>query len=183
MAEENEQSRLIVIPEWSGRYMIANALYEPVAKELVASFQELCHVHPKSILFVDDIEGKVKAKGKKQYAQIRKMPKKMTEIIHQISGRYFEYILELQKENMLDFTWEQIVMAIYRELRKIDAEGNIGTYDIEEFAEVAYNLGTDWNAKQRLIPNLLEAKGQWARMKQPRLFEPEEFLKNEKVMQ
>lgn len=183
MSEESDRSRLIVIPEWSGQFMIVNDLYESVAKELAASFKELVHVHPKSILFVDNIEGKAKNKGKKQYAQIRAMPKKMTEIIYQLSGRYFNYILELQKENMEDFTWEQVVMAIYRELRKIDADGKIGGYDIEEFAEVAYHVGTDWDAKQRLIPNLIEAKGQWERMKQPRLFEPEEYLKSEKVLQ
>lgn len=174
-----DQSRLVVVREWSGQYRIANDLYEPIARELVEHYKELVNAHPKSILFVENTTGKAKVKGKKVYARISAMPAKITDIIYQMSGRYFSYLLELQKENMLELSWEQVVMAIYRELRKIDAEGKISGYNIEEFSEVLYHLGPDWDAKNRVIPNLMEAKGEWARMKQPRLFEPDEFLESE----
>lgn len=170
-----EESKLIVLKEWSGKFLIVQDMYESVAKELVKNYKEIRHVLPKSILFIENTEGKAKDKGRPKFAQINKLPQKWGDIIKQISGRNFDYIIEIQKENISNFTWEQVVMMIYRELRKIDLYGNIQGYDIEEFSEIAYNLGTDWKDTNRLIPNLIEAKGCWERMKQPRLFEPEEF--------
>ena len=69
-----------------------------------------------------------------------------------------------------------LLKTLNRELRKINRDGDIIAYDIEEFTEIAYNVGTDWDEKNRVIPNLIEAKGNWERMKQPRLFEPEEII-------
>lgn len=66
------------------------------------------------------------------------------------------------------------MMVLYRELRKIGADGDFKAYAIEEWPEIFYSIGDDWHGKNRIISNLLDARGDWDLMRQPRLFEPGE---------
>lgn len=168
-----EESRLVVIDEWSGKYMI-NEVYRDPAKKLVKSFQDLQYVPVEAILFVDNIDGNGKNKDKVKFAEIRKIPEKWQDLIKQMTGRTFCYMLEFYKKNMEDMTWSQVLMVLYRELRKIGPDGEFRAYAIEEWPEVFYSIGEDWHGKNRIITNILEAGGEWENMRQPRLFEPVE---------
>jgi hypothetical protein len=169
--ERMESGRLVVINEWAGKYMVNNEQYTKLAAELAKKFQDIKHVPVPSILFIENQDGSGKDRNKVKYANISKIPEKWQDILKQVTGRVFCYMVEIFKKNIEELTWSQVVLIIYRELRKIDTDGELKTYDIEEFSEIAYNLGTDWSGKNRIIPNLLDVNGDWSLMKQPRLFE------------
>lgn len=169
----SEARRLVILDEWSGKFMINNEIYTPLAHKLAQKTQDLKHVPIPSILFIENLDGNGKDRNKVKYAQISKLPEKWQDILKQTTGQNFCYLVEIFKKNIENMTWAQVVLVIYRELRKIDTDGELRTYDIEEFGEIAYNLGTDWDGKNRIIPNLLEVDGNWELMRQPRLFEDE----------
>lgn len=166
-----EASRLVVVDEWSGKYQI-NEVYRDPAMKLVKQFRDLQYVPVEAILFVDNIDGSGKNKDKVKYAEIRKIPEKWQDLIKQMTGRTFCYMLEFYKKNMEDMTWSQVLMVLYRELRKIGPDGDFRAYAIEEWPEIFYSVGYDWHGKNRIITNILEAGGEWENMRQPRLFEP-----------
>ncbi|VBB05593.1 Hypothetical protein LUCI_0803 [Lucifera butyrica] len=168
-----EESRLIVVDEWSGKYMI-NEVYRDPAKKLVQKFPEIKHVPVEAILFIDNVDGNGKNRDKVKFAEIRKVPDKWQDLVKQMTNRTFCYMVEFYKKNLEDMTWSQVLLVLYRELRKIDTDGELKAYAIEEWPEVFYSLGTDWQDKHRLITNLIEANGDWDNMRQPRLFEPTE---------
>lgn len=151
--------------------MIANETYQKIAFDLRKKYDELKYCPVESILFLENTESAAKNKNKLKYAEISKIPNKWQDILKQVTNRYFGYIIEIFKPNVEEFTWSQMVLIIYRELRKINAEGELNAYQIEEWGEVVYSVGYDWDGKNRIIPNLLDADGNWDAMKQPRLFE------------
>lgn len=67
-----EASRLVVVNEWTGKYQI-NEYYRPIAEGLTAKFQELRHIMPKGILFIDNKESKGQNQGRIRLAQVRKV--------------------------------------------------------------------------------------------------------------
>ena len=151
-----DASRLIVIENWSGKYMINQEILEPVARALCKKFTELKHVPVPAILWLVNTEGKGKDGDKKAYAKISKLADKWSDLIYQVTGRRFQYIAEVFKVNMDDLTWSQQVMVIYRELRRIGADGELKHYGIEDWPEVFYALGPGYLGKDRILPNLLE---------------------------
>ncbi|WP_378955411.1 putative metallopeptidase [Pelosinus sp. sgz500959] len=175
-----EARRLVILDEWSGKFMINNEIYTPLAHKLAQKSQDLKHIPVPAILFIENLEGSGKDRNKLKYAQISKLPEKWQDILKQTTGRNFCYLVEVFKKNIENMTWAQVVLVIYRELRKIDTDGELKAYDIEEFGEIAYNVGTDWDSKNRLVPNLLEVDGNWDLMRQPRLFEDDMTIRRVK---
>lgn len=167
-----EARRLVILDEWSGKFMINNDYYAPLAHALAKKFDALKHIPVPSILFVENTAGNGKDRNKFKYANISKLPEKWQDILKQVTGRNFCYMIEIYKKNLEDLTHSQVVLIIYRELRKLGKDGEIQAYDIEEFSEIAYSVGTDWDGKNRIIPNLFDIES-WEGMKQPRLFEEE----------
>ncbi|MBP2657276.1 MAG: hypothetical protein H6Q69_308 [Firmicutes bacterium] len=151
-----DTKRLIVIDKWAGKYMINQEIFEPVAIKLCKKFNELKYVPVPSILWVVNTESKAKDGDKKSYAKISKLADKWSDLFYQVTGRRFQYIVELFKVNMDDLTWSQQVMVIYRELRRIGADGELKHYAIEDWPEIFYSLGPNYLGKDRILPNLLE---------------------------
>ena len=50
-----EARRLVVLDEWSGKYMINNEHYAPLAYALTKKFEELRYVPVPSILFIENV--------------------------------------------------------------------------------------------------------------------------------
>ncbi len=167
----SDQSRLVIVEEWSGKFQV-NEYYREIAESLVKKYDELRHIAVPSILFVDNTSGSGKNKDKVKYAQIGTIPEKWQDILKQTTNRSFYYMLEVFRKNLEELTFNQVVLILYRELRKIGKDGDLKTYQIEEWGDVLHTVGHDWDGKNRLIPNLLEANGNWELMRQPRLFEP-----------
>ena len=167
---DNDASRVVVVKEWSGKYQI-NEFYRPIAKKLVEKFPELIHVQPKGILFLDNTQGKKEHRGKKVLAQISMFPEKWNQIIYQLTGRAYLYMIEFFKENLQEASREQIIAVVYHELKHIGKDGELVAHDIEDWDVMYHKLGHDWTAKNRDIPDLLGYGVDWDNILQPSLFQ------------
>lgn len=175
-----ENKNLIVIDEFNGKYKI-NENYRPIAEALKAKFEELQYVPVKNILFIENTEDKRKNNNKIVYAQISKVPGKWEEIIYQVTGKYFHYMLEIFKENTMLMSREQIVALIYHELRHIQLvqkkDGpsiDIIGHEVEDWLNMVEKLGLSWNATRGQIPDLLADGVDWDTIEGPMNLFPEE---------
>lgn len=180
---ENQQS-IIAVQEFEGKYKI-NENYRPIAEALKAKFRELEYVPVKNILFIENTEDKRKNNHSTVYAQISKMPGKWEEIIYQITGKYFEYMLEIFKENTMLMSREQIVALIYHELRHIQLvttkdgpKVDLVSHEVEDWFNMVEKLGINWAGTKGQIPDLLAENVDWASIEGPaNLFPAETSLK------
>ncbi|MHB8124670.1 MAG: putative metallopeptidase [Desulfitobacteriaceae bacterium] len=180
---ENRQN-IIAVQEFDGKYKI-NESYRPIAESLKAKFKELEYVPVKNILFIENAEDKRKKNNSIIYAQISKMPGKWEEIIYQITGKYFEYMLEIFKENTIAMSREQIVALIYHELKHIQLvklkdgpKVDIIRHDVEDWFNMVEKLGVNWASTKGSIPNLLDEDINWESIEGPaNLFPAETSLK------
>lgn len=168
---------LIQVESFTGKYFI-NEAYRPVAEALVKKYKEIGHVVINNILFVEDTEGKKKKAGKTVYAQIGLIPDKWDDIIYQLTGKRFGYMMEIYKINICMMSREQIFALIYHELRHIDTDGSIKGHDIEDWTNMIEKLGVDWGSTKASIPNLLDEDVDWESIEGPAtLFPAESTLK------
>lgn len=158
-----DEKNLVVIREFNGKYKI-NQDYKPIAEKLKAKFNELQYVPVDYILFVENLEDKKKSKNKIVFAQISKIPGKRDDIIYQVTGRRFVYMIEIFKENIVDMSREQIVALIYHELHHIQFvkdDVKLVGHDVEDWSNMIVALGTDWASTISDIPDLLSDDVIW----------------------
>lgn len=157
-----EIRQLLVVDEYSGEYFI-NESYRPVADKLKQKFDELKYVPVNNILFVDRQETKQKHGSKLIYAQISKIPTRWEEIIYQLTGRQFAYMIEVFKTNIYHMSRAQVVALLYHEMRHIQLvpgkngpEIKLVGHDIEDWSQMIEKLGVDWGSEHNTIPDLLD---------------------------
>ena len=178
------QKGIIAVEEFDGKYKI-NEDYRPMAEALKSKFKELEYVPVKNILFIENMEDKRKKNNSIVYAQISKMPPKFEEIIYQVTGKYFEYMLEIFKENTMLMSREQIVALVYHELKHIQLvqskdgpKVDIVGHDVEDWLNMVEKLGLNWATTKGQIPDLLDKGISWESIEGPmNLFPAETSLK------
>lgn len=179
-----EQKNIIAVDEFGGKYFI-NEFYRPIAEALQEKFKELKYVPVKSILFIENREDKRKKNNSIVFAQISKVPGKWEEIIYQLTGRYFEYILEIFRENIIEMSREQIIALMYHELRHIQQvktkDGikiDIVSHEVEDWINMVEKLGLNWATTKGYIQDLLDKDINWDNIQGPKtLFPAETALK------
>ena len=92
-------NRLIQVDEFNGKYFI-NESYRPIAKSLVDKFDEIGHVMVNGILFIEDRVSIKKKNGNLIYAQVGQVPEKWDDVIYQITGKHFNHIMEIFRNNI-----------------------------------------------------------------------------------
>jgi hypothetical protein len=176
------EPKLIQVESFNGKYFIKES-YRPIAQALVKKFDEISHVMVNNVLFVEDQISTKKKAGKTIFAQVSKVPEKWDDIIYQITGRHFDYMMEIYKINIFQMSREQIYALIYHELRHIDTDGEIKGHDIEDWTNMIEKLGADWNVTRNGIPNLLDEHVNWEDIIGPATLFPAEttlrLVKNE----
>jgi len=151
---------LVKVNSWGGQYAVNDA-YRPIAQALANKYEEISHVKVNEILFIDNTTGSGTTLDKRKNAQISKLPGKWRELLTQMTGRSFYYMMEFYKTNIFEMSREQVTTLIYHELRHIDADGDLRHHDIEEWAEVAERLGVEWSRPHLSIPDLLDDDVDW----------------------
>ncbi|MBC8589352.1 putative metallopeptidase [Paratissierella segnis] len=144
--------------KFGDRHWIKNWVYRPIAEKLVKRFEELEHIRPRLILFLEDMEWEEPKsdKPKKHWiARISKSNKQFAEI----SG--YKYILETRNYYIGEMQREQIIALLYHELRHIDQFGDLQPHDTEDWSNMLATLGTDWATTQSKIQNILEDDVIW----------------------
>jgi len=166
-------SELIQVESFTGKYFI-NEAYRPVAAALVKKYKEINHIIVGEILFIEDTEGKKKKNGQTVLAQIGLIPEKWDDVIYQLTGKRFGYMMEIYKNNIYSMSREQVFALIYHELRHIGAEGKLVNHDIEDWVNMVEKLGVDWNTTRASIPNLLDEDVDWESITGPATLFPAE---------
>jgi len=151
---------IIRVDAFDGKHLI-NESYRPIARQLIEKYKELRHIPVDSILFVEDTESKKKKNGSIVYAQIGLIPEKWNDIIYQMTGKYFGFMMEIFKINTSIMSREQIVALIYHELRHIGLEGEMVSHEIEDWLNMVEKLGVNWNSTRSAIPNILDEGVDW----------------------
>lgn len=159
-------------------HWIKNYAYRPIAEKLIEKFEELRHINPYSVLFLEDVEWeKPNSERPKRHwmARVSKANKQLAAM----SG--YGYILETRNYFIEKMSREQIIALIYHELRHIDKWGELQPHDIEDWDNMVATLGKDWATTKEEIENLINDDVIWkeleSREKQLDVFTLQEFNK------
>ena len=159
-------SLFLAVPDWKGQYVIREQ-FRPIAEALVAKYPELKHIRVDQVLFVADTTGTGKDQDKRKKAQIKPIPAKWTEILHQVTRQWYTWLMEFFAMNCSGLRHEQYVALVYHELRHIGLDGKPCAHDIEDWQEMIGALGVDWNAQREddgEFPDLLAPGVDWDRL-------------------
>ncbi len=122
----------LAVDEFTGKYFI-NEDYRPLANKLRSKYSELQHVPVKHILFLENREDKRKKGQHFVFAQVSKISGKIMDVLYQVTGHTYEYIIEIFKPNVEDMSREQIVLLLYHEMRHIGVDGKLVEHEINDW--------------------------------------------------
>lgn len=134
-------------------HWIKNYIYRPIAEKLIKKFDEIKHINPYKIMFIEEMEWEKpnSERPKKHWmARITKANKQFAAM----SG--YEYILETRNYYIERMNRQQIIALIYHELRHIDEYGDLQPHDIEDWDNMIATLGKDWATTKEEIENLID---------------------------
>ena len=147
----------------AGKYRITDA-YRPIARALLDKYPELSHIDPDRMLFVENVESHGMSKGKPRLACTRRVPEMWFEIVRQLTGRKFDYVIEFFRVNTLGLSRAQLVAVIYHELKHIGPDGQLVAHDLEDWGEMVATLGPGWYLPEAQIPDPLQDGFDWTRL-------------------
>lgn len=152
------------MPENEFDYEIINSKMRPVAASLIKKFKELEHIDPDKILFIVNHRSRGGSKGKVLLAKTFKISDRWTELFYQHGGCTYFYGIEYIAKTTAAMDENQIVALTYRELRKIGPEGDLLTYDIQDWWQILMGLGRKWFYPDNTCPNLLDDNVDWKKL-------------------
>lgn len=107
-------------------------------------------------------------------AKTSKIPPKWTEILFQLGGGSYFYMIEFYAKTTACMDEAQMVALVYRELRRIGPEGEILTPDIHDWWQMLMGLGRKWFYPDRSCPNLLDDGVDWKKLMGAHYEEPKD---------
>lgn len=144
-------------------YEIVNKKVLPIAEALIKKYDELHHIDPEKILFV--VNHKSAGSRKKiVLARTARVPEKWCELFYQIGSKSYFYMIEFISKTTAAMDESQQLAVIYRELRKIGPEGEILTYDVQDWWQILMGLGRKWYYPDNSCPNLLDESIDWRKL-------------------
>ncbi|MEA5034005.1 putative metallopeptidase [Cloacibacillus evryensis] len=144
-------------------YEIAIDRIRPIAEALVKKYDELHHIDPDKILFVVNHKS-VGSRKKVVLARTSLVPPKWAELLYQLGGRSYFYMIEFIAKTTAAMDESQMIAVVYRELRKIGPEGEILTYDVQDWWQILMGLGRKWYYPENSCPNLLDDSVDWRKL-------------------
>lgn len=138
--------------KYDDKLWIKNYLYMPVAVKVIEKFEELNHITPKSILFLEDMNWEKKRGMRRKQKWIAKIAKTNKQLLA-MTG--YQYIMTIRNFYTKDMSDEQVVALIYHELKHIGDDGQIENHDIEDWGNMVATLGTDWATTRGMIADIL----------------------------
>ena len=149
------------------KFKVVNSTWTPYARAMWKKFSELHDCNPANILFIEVEEGKAKSRGKAKIMEISKLSNRWQEVLAQMVGFNFSFVITIYQGNVDKFeqSREQMLVHLYNCLRQIKADGTLRDFDIRAFTEVYANLKAGWDKEHCAIPNLIDT-GNWIGMRQ-----------------
>lgn len=142
-------------------FEISNDRLKPIADALIAKYDELSHIRVQYIVFVINHTSRDK---KVRLAKTSRIPVKWTELLFQLGAVSYLYTMEFYAKTTATMDESQIVALVYRELRKIGREGDILTYDVQDWWQILMGLGRKWFYPDQTCPNLLDDSISWEKL-------------------
>lgn len=144
-------------------YEIVNNRMRPIAEALIKKYDELHHIDPDKILFI--VNHKSAGSSKKiVLAKTCTVPPKWTELLYQLGSCSYFYMIEFYAKTTAAMDESQMIAVVYRELRKIGPEGEILTYDVQDWWQILMGLGRKWYYPDNSCPNLLDETINWEKL-------------------
>jgi len=143
--------------KYSPRHWIKNYEYAPLAKKLIAKFEELEHIDVRRILFIEDhvsYENKPPT-GNPWVCQVKKAAKELTKIWG------YWYVFEIRQHLFERKSFEQRIALFYHELRHIGSLGDLHNHDIEDWTDMVTTLGQNWAETDAMLWNILDDGFSW----------------------
>lgn len=134
------------------KFWIKGDIYGKVAEHLVEKFDELRHINPSRILFLEDTDFKEKDnthRNNKWKAKISKASKQLEAMFG------YEYVLTTRSYYLEHMDDAKVAALVYHELRHIDKEGKLVNHDVEDWDNLIGTLGVDWSTKMANIADIL----------------------------
>jgi len=147
--------------KYGEKHWIKNYIYRPISIRLIEKFEELKHISPQKILFIEDMHWEKPNSEKPKKYWVARM-KKANKQLESMLG--YEYILETRSYYTEKMQREQIIALVYHELRHINKYGDIESHDIEDWDNMVATLGKDWATTEAQIPNLLDDYIRWDKL-------------------
>ena len=137
---------------FGNKHWIKNYYFEPIAEKLVEKFEEIEHVRPRSILFLENTAWEPgKGKAKKTWIARICNPNPFFQ-----AAWGYSFIIEIKGWFVENLSKEQLIAVLYHELRHIDTDYEIRSHDIEDWGDMVATLGEDYAEKNKSIVNILD---------------------------
>lgn len=137
--------------KFDDKHWIKSYLYRPIAAKLIEKFDEIGHIRPERILFIEDTEWQPKEGTKRPWqAKVCKANKQLSAM----TGYW--YVIETRRYFTDLMSKEQVVALIYHELRHIDTDGELIKHDVEEWSNIVATLGANWSSRRSQIIDILD---------------------------
>lgn len=136
--------------KYDSDHWIKSYLYRPIAAKLIKKFEELRHIVPGTILFIEDTEWKPGSEDRPWIAKTSKANKQL----QAMAG--YGFVIETREWYTEKMSREQITALLYHELKHIDTDGSILKHDIEDWECMVATLGMNWATTKANIPDILD---------------------------
>jgi|GEM_PF-3568754 len=144
--------------------------YRKIARALVRKFGDSELRDAKNeverILFLANTTDLPKRSGAPRIATIAKLPGRFSDILYQLTGRWFSYMMTIYKAWLVGTEPQALAYVIYHELRHLDGLGGLRNHDIEDWHEMHSRLGPNWHRLEQL-PDLLAEGVDWGALTVP----------------
>lgn len=136
-----------------------------VIRDTLKKFKEFNHISEIDIITIRNNKKKANIenmdKGEATYATISKISPKIKEIIEQITGENFIYILEIVNSEFDQLDLNQQKAIIYFELAKITQEYKISKNENNSWLKIIHGIGIDFKRLDQTCVDILDPNFTW----------------------
>jgi predicted metallopeptidase len=137
-----------------------------IVSELITKFDELHHINSNSVFVVKNHKKKANedkmTRGEGTYASISKLSPKYTDILEQLSGNHYAYILEIVSSEFDQIDENQQKAVIYFELASIDEEYNVRTDSADNWLKIINVIGVGFKRLDQSCTDILSDNFKWS---------------------
>jgi hypothetical protein len=134
-------------------------------RDLIKKFKEFGHLSNSEILIVANHKKKPDeeklVKGEGTYATISRISPKMIDIIEQVSGTRYSFIIEIISSEYDPLDSNQQKAILYFELSRIDSEYKLRKIDSNDWIKILHGIGKEFKRQDSTCTDILGSDFTW----------------------
>jgi hypothetical protein len=142
-------------------YTLNEAARDIAERVILANREELGHIIPATILFINSDGKALVSNGQKTGATTKKIPALYQQLFLQKFGGNYTHVIILFQNNIADLDQHQTALLFYHELKHIGKDGEIIEHDVMEWADVLKAFGPNWTRTSANIPDITDININW----------------------